>query len=171
MQLLNDICNETGLSIDDARMCLMDIREDWGVTDTVTDSEAQLIRQSTNAALPGSSGEIIPVPDMPIQDQQALVNNVAQVLGQDLVLSVQERIQIASAVDQITNQVILTNREASIRNLGQEIAAQDEQIKAEYAQVITTLQGLIQPTPEAPKRTGMDEFNKAIANIQKKLTR
>mgnify|MGYP001791484794 CR=1 FL=1 len=174
---ITEATTKLNMTEDDLRMSLMGVRDDWDSCQEINDSEYQLISQSVGAtALPPSdestdSAEIQPVADMPIEKQQTLIDNVSQILGQELILSVQERIQIASAVDEITNQVILTNRETSIRNLGQEIAAQDEQIKAEYAQVIVTLQGLIKPTPEAPKRTGMDEFNNAIANIQKKLSR
>lgn len=173
--LIQEAATALNLTSDDLRMSLVGVRDDWDTCQEITDAEYQLIGKGVQAALPESNGngraEITPVEGMGIEKQRTLVSNVAQLLGQELILSIEERIQIATAIDEITNQVILTNREASIRDLSQKIAQQDEAVKAEYIQVINTLQSLIKPEAEAPKRTGMDDFNKSIADIQKKLKR
>ena len=155
MQLLNDICNETGLTIDDARIVLMDVRPDWETTDSVTDGEASLIRQTTTAALHQlaetyDSTEIQPVADMPIEKQKTLLDNASQILGHQLVLSVQRRIEMVDAIDKLTNQVILNNRETNQQQLAAQIAQQDDATKSELMQAISTLQGLIITSVEAP---------------------
>lgn len=107
MQLLFEVCREVGIGIDDARMCLMDIRPDWETTDTITTSEAELIRQSVRAALPESNGEITPVANMSIDQQEHLINNASQVLGFPLVLAAMQEIKAIDALHQVKNAVAL----------------------------------------------------------------
>ncbi|MEO0685441.1 MAG: hypothetical protein AAFV71_14635 [Cyanobacteria bacterium J06633_8] len=182
MQLLNDICNETGLTIDDARIVLMDVREDWATTDSVTDGEASLIKQATQSALPpsdestddttcGESTEIQPVTDMPIEKQQTLIDNVSQILGHQMVLSVQRRIEMVDAIDKLTNQVILSNRETNQKQLAAQILQQDNATKAQLMQAINTLQDLVNTPVEAPKPVDDSDFHSAIALVQKKIQR
>lgn len=175
MQLLNDICNETGLTIDDARIVLMDVREDWETTDSVTDGEASLIRQTTTAALPqeeetNENTEIQPVANMPIEKQEQMINNASQVLGHQMILSVRRRVEMLNAVDQLVNQVVLNNREVSQQQLAFSIAQQDNATKAELMRTIDTLQGLVNTPVEVPKVDDSD-FHNAIATVQKKMQR
>ena len=107
MQLFADICNETGLNIDDARLILINVREDWSIAEQVTDSEADLIRQSARAALPGSNGEITPVSDMDITQQQQLINNASQILNSPLVLAVSQEIKAIDTLYSIKNAIAL----------------------------------------------------------------
>ncbi|GAX46174.1 hypothetical protein NIES4075_71950 [Tolypothrix sp. NIES-4075] len=107
MQLLFEVCREIGIGIDDARMCLMDIRPDWETTDTCSTSEADLIRQSVRAALPESNGEITPVADMDLTQQEQLINNASQVLGFPLVLAAMQEIKAIDALHQVKNAIAL----------------------------------------------------------------
>jgi hypothetical protein len=107
MQLLSDICNDTGLNIEDARLILIDVRPDWETTNTITDNEAELIRQSARAALPSGNGEIAPVAGMDINHQQRLIDNASQVLGSPLVLAVMQEIKMVDALHEVKNTVIL----------------------------------------------------------------
>jgi hypothetical protein len=162
---------------DDLRMSLMGVRDDWDSCQEINDSEYQLISQSVGVtALPPSdkstdSTEIQPVADMPIEKQQTLIDNVSQILGHQMVLSVQRRIEMVDAIDKLTNQVILNNRETSQKQLAAQIAQQDDAIKAQLMQAIDTLQGLVNTPVEAPKTVDDSDFHNAIANVQKKLTR
>lgn len=174
---ITEATTKLNMTEDDLRMSLMGVRDDWDSCQEINDSEYQLISQSVGAtALPPSnestdSTEIQPVADMPIEKQQTLIDNVSQVLGQELILVAQKRVEASAVVDEIANQTILANREKSCRQLLNQLNAQNEQFEAGLLEALEGLQGMIKPTPEAPKRTGMDEFNKAIANIQKKLNR
>ncbi|MBW4571188.1 MAG: hypothetical protein KME31_25190 [Tolypothrix carrinoi HA7290-LM1] len=107
MQLLFEVCQELGIAIDDARMCLMDIRPDWETTDTCSTSEADLIRQSVRAALPESNGEITPVADMDLTQQEQLINNASQVLGFPLVLAAMQEIKAIDTLHQVKNAIAL----------------------------------------------------------------
>lgn len=176
MQLLNDICNETGLTIDDARIVLMDVREDWETTDSVTDGEASLIRQTTTAALHQASEtydstEIQPVADMPIEKQEQMIDNASQVLGHQMILSVRRRIEMLNAVDQLVNQVVLNNREVSQQQLAAAIAQQDNATKAELMRTIDTLKGLVNTPVEVAQASDDSDFQNAIATVQKKMQR
>lgn len=176
MQLLNDICNETGLTIDDARIVLMDVREDWETTDSVTDGEASLIRQTTTAALHQASEtydstEIQPVADMPIEKQEQMIDNASQVLVHQMILSVQRRIEMLNAVDQLVNQVVLNNREVSQQQLAAAIAQQDNATKAELMRTIDTLSCLVNTPVEVAQAPDDSDFQNAIATVQKKMQR
>lgn len=107
MQSLTHICNETGLNIDDARLILIEVRKDWAIAEQVTDSEADLIRQSVHAALPESNGSITPVADMSIEQQERLIDNASQVLGFPLVLAAMQEIKAIDSLEQVKNAIAL----------------------------------------------------------------
>ncbi|MEC4817837.1 MAG: hypothetical protein SAK29_31875 [Scytonema sp. PMC 1069.18] len=109
MQLLTDICKETGLSVDDARLILLGVLPEWETCTEVDDHHANMIRQSVQAALPEGNGEIIPVTGMDINHQQQLIDNASQVLGMPLVLAASQEIRMAIALEEVKNAVILAS--------------------------------------------------------------
>ena len=135
---ISDATTKLNMNEDDLRMSLMGVRDDWDICQEISDSEYQLISQSVGAtALPpsdestddttcGESTEIQPVADMPIEKQQTLIDNVSQILGHQMVLSVQRRIEMVDAIDKLTNQVILSNRETNQKHLAAQIVQQDD---------------------------------------------
>lgn len=169
MVTIVDICSQTNLSSDDVRLILSDIREDWEYTETVTPSEADLIKQSARAALSDSSTEITPVADMPLEKQNALINNASQVLGQQLIFGVQQRVEMADAVDKLTNQIILNNRLINQQDLAAQMAMQDESVKAEFMQAINTLQKLVNAPVEAPNNSDKTDFDEAVNKVQQSI--
>ncbi|MEM7590340.1 MAG: hypothetical protein AAF383_02245 [Cyanobacteria bacterium P01_A01_bin.83] len=174
---ISDAVKSLNLSEDDVRMTLVGVRDDWDSCQEISDSEYQLISQSVGAtALPPSdestdSTEIQPVADMPIEKQQTLLDNASQILGHQMVLSVQRRIEMVDAIDKLTNQVILNNRETNQQQLAAQIAQQDEQTKAQLMQALNTLQDLVNTPVEAPKAVDDSDFHSAIALVQKKMQR
>jgi hypothetical protein len=181
---ISDAVKSLNLSEDDVRMTLVGVRDDWDICQEISEEEYQLISQSVGAtALPPSDEstditEIQPVTDMPIEKQQTLIDNVSQILGHQMVLSVQRRIEMVDAIDKLTNQVILSNRETNQKHLAAQIAQQDDATKAELMQAINTLQGLVNTPVEMPQRSEMSDFNNAIreasrsiASVQKKMQR
>ncbi|GEM_PF-5967129 len=174
---ISEATTKLNMTEDDLRMSLMGVRDDWDSCQEISDSEYQLISQSVGAtALPPSdestdSTEIQPVADMPIEKQQTLIDNVSQILGYQMVLSVQRRIEMVDAIDKLTNQVILNNRETNQKQLAALIAQQDDATKAELLQAINTLQGLVNTPVEIPQQSNMSDFHNAIANVQKKIQR
>ncbi|MEM6399479.1 MAG: hypothetical protein AAF757_04500 [Cyanobacteria bacterium P01_D01_bin.116] len=181
---ISDAVKSLNLSEDDVRMTLVGVRDDWDSCQEISEEEYQLISQSVSAtALPPSdestdNTEIQPVADMPIEKQQTLIDNVSQILGHQMVLSVQRRIEMVDAIDKLTNQVILSNRETNQKHLAAQIAQQDDATKAELMQAINTLQGLVNTPVEMPQRSEMSDFNNAIreasrsiASVQKKMQR
>ena len=181
---ISDAVKSLNLSEDDVRMTLVGVRDDWDSCKEISEEEYQLISQSVGAtALPPSDEstditEIQPVTDMPIEKQQTLIDNVSQILGHQMVLSVQRRIEMVDAIDKLTNQVILSNRETNQKHLAAQIAQQDDATKAELMQAINTLQGLVNTPVEMPQRSEMSDFNNAIrevsrsiASVQKKMQR
>lgn len=164
-----DICQETNLSSDDVRLILSDIREDWENTQTVTDAEADLIRQSARAALSEGSTEITPVADMPLDKQNSLINNASQVLGQQLIFGIEQRVEMALAVDKLTNQIILNNRLINQQDLAAQMAIQDESVKAEFMQAINTLQRLVNTPSEVPKNSDIKDFSEAVNRVEQSI--
>lgn len=176
---ISDAAKILNLSEDDVRMTLVGVRDDWDECQEINDSEYQLISQSVGAAaLPkaadevktSANTEIQPVADMPIEKQQTLLDNASQILGHQMVLSVQRRIEMINAVDQLVNQVVLNNREVSQQQLAFSIAQQDNATKAELMRTIDTLQGLVNTPVEVPKVDDSD-FHNAITTVQKKMQR
>ena len=144
MQLLFEVCREVGIGIDDARMCLMDIRPDWETTDTCSTSEADLIRQSVRAALPESNGEITPVTDMDITQQQQLINNASQVLNSPLVLAIAQEIKAIDTLHQIKNAITLNVIDCRQAELDAAIKERSESRQQAYLTAITDLANQMQ---------------------------
>ena len=176
---ISEAVKSLNLTEDDVRMTLVGVRDDWDSCQEISEEEFQLISQSVVAsALPPTTDEntaptnteIQPVADMPIEKQKTLLDNASQILGHQLVLSVQRRIEMVDAIDKLTNQVILNNRETNQQQLAAQIAQQDDATKSELMQAISTLQGLINTSVEVPKVDDSD-FQNSIASVQKKLTR
>lgn len=177
---ISEAITTLNMTEDDLRMSLMGVRDDWDSCQEINDSEYQLISQSVGAAaaLPPSdettdSTEIQPVADMPIEKQETLLENASQILGHQMVLSVQRRVEMLNAVDKLVNQVVLTNREANQRQLAAQVAQRDEETKVELLRTINTLQGLVGTTNdvEVPQSFDDSDFHSAIANFQKKPQR
>ena len=176
---ISEAVKSLNLTEDDVRMTLVGVRDDWDNCQEISEEEFQLISQSVVASgLPPATGEstapanteIQPVADMPIEKQKTLLDNASQILGHQLVLSVQRRIEMVDAIDKLTNQVILYIRETNQQQLAAQIAQQDDATKSELMQAISTLQSLINTSVEVPKVDDSD-FQNSIASVQKKLTR
>jgi hypothetical protein len=144
MQLLFEVCREIGIGIDDARMCLMDIRPDWETTDTCSTSEADLIRQSVHAALPESSGEITPVADMDITQQEQLISNASQVLNFPLVLAAMQEIKAIDTLHSIKNAIALNTIDRRQAELDAAIRDRSQVRQQAYVTAITDLANQMQ---------------------------
>lgn len=144
MQSLTQICNETGLTLDDARLILINIREDWATTEQVTDSEAELIKQSAHAALPGSNGEIAPVADMDLTQQEQLINNASQVLNSPLVLAIAQEIKAIDTLHQVKNAIALNVIDVRQAELDAAIQHRSESRQQAYVTAITDLASQMQ---------------------------
>ncbi|MEM7578289.1 MAG: hypothetical protein AAF316_00295 [Cyanobacteria bacterium P01_A01_bin.80] len=161
---------QTGLNEDEIRMILMEVREDWETTETVTQSEADLIIQSTKAALPGSDDTgITPVNNLPVQQQQAIVNAASQVLGEDLILALDEKVQIFDAAERLTNEIILNNIEHNRRTLTNTIKQDNQQLRVSILNGLQQLSGQAKELPEIIEHTGLQHFNTELEKIQKKI--
>jgi len=144
MQLLFEVCQELEIGLDDARMCLMDIRADWETTDTCSTSEADLIRQSVRAALPESSGEITPVADMSIDQQERLIDNASQVLGFPLVLAAMQEIKAIDTLHQVKNAIALNTIDRRQAELDAAIRDRSQVRQQAYVTAITDLANQMQ---------------------------
>lgn len=144
MQLLIDICNQTGLTVDDVRLILADIRPDWAIAEQVTDSEAELIKQSAYAALPESSGEITPVADMDITQQEQLISNASQVLNFPLVLAAMQEIKAIDTLHSIKNAIALNTIDRRQAELDAAIRDRSRIRQQAYVTAITDLANQMQ---------------------------
>lgn len=172
MQLLFEVCREIGIEIDDARMCLMDIRPDWETTDTCSTSEADLIRQSVCAALPESSGEITPVADMSIDQQERLIDNASQVLGFPLVLAAIQEIKAIDTLHQVKNAIALNTIDRRQAELDTAIREQSEARQKAYETAIQDLASQMQkPVSVAEEmladiKAGNDRLDAILAKVR-----
>ncbi|MGI2909674.1 hypothetical protein [Tolypothrix sp. VBCCA 56010] len=144
MQLLTHICNETGLTLDDARLILINVREDWSSTQTITDSEADLIRQSARATLPESNGNITPVAGMSIDQQEQLIDNASQVLGLPLVLAAMQEIKAVDTLEQVKNAIILNSIDRRQGELDAAIKGRSQSRQQAYLTAIEDLASQMQ---------------------------
>lgn len=167
MQSLTHICNETGLNIDDARLILINIREDWAITEQVTDGEAELIKQSTRAALPESNGEITPVADMSIDQQERLIDNASQVLGFPLVLAAMQEIKAIDTLEQVKNAIALNVIDKRQAELDLAIKERSEARQQAYITAITDLANQMQKPVEvvAEMKSNIDATNAQLAAL------
>lgn len=139
MYFISDISTELRLSIDEIRMILMDIRPDWESCASINDAEYALIKQSAQAALPSGNASIIPVPldQMPLDQQQQLVNNASQVLGFPLAIAVLQEIKMVEALQTAKNHAVLSVIRAKREELNQEL---DRQAETDQQAFVTTIQ-------------------------------
>ena len=167
MQSLTHICKETGLNIDDARLILINIREDWATTEQVTDSEASLIKESTRAALPGGSGQITPVADMGIDQQERLIDNASQVLGFPLVLAAMQEIKAIDTLEQVKNAIALNTIDRRQAELDEAIKQRSEARQQAYVTAITDLANQMQKPVEvvAEMKSNIDTTNAQLAAL------
>ena len=169
MRSITDVCSVTGLSLDDVRCLLMDVRADWATTETVSDSEYSLILQSVqniNAALP-EGRQIVPVPleQMPLDQQQRLVDNASQVLGFPLALAAVQELRMVEALQTAKNQAILGIVEQKRTELNQFLHLQSQ---ADQTAFITALHSIAGVCPKKKADgTSLAMTDEAIAtNLQ-----
>ena len=126
MYSISDLSTETRLSVEEIRMILMDVRQDWETCTTVTAAEYDLIKQSAQAALPESQNTAItPVnPEtMPLEQQEKLVNNAGQVLGFPLAIAVMQEIRMVEALQTTKNLALLNVIKTKRDEFNQEVSA------------------------------------------------
>lgn len=146
MHSINDVCNGTGLTLDDIRCLLMDVRADWATTETVSDSEYSLILQSVqniNAALP-EGRQIVPVPleQMSLDQQQRLVDNASQILGFPLALAAIQEIKMVEALQSAKNQAILGIVEQKRSELNQFLHLQSQADQTAFITALHSIAGV-----------------------------
>jgi hypothetical protein len=167
MQSLTHICNETGLNLDDARLILINVREDWAIAEEVTDGEANLIKQSTYAALPESNGSITPVAGMSIDQQERLIDNASQVLGFPLVLSALQEIKALDTLEQVKNAIALNVIDKRQAELDAAIKERSEARQQAYVTAISDLANQMQKPVEvvAEMKSNIDATNARLAAL------
>ena len=167
MQSLTHICNQTGLNIDDARLILINVREDWSSAEQITDGEADLIRQSVRAALPESNGSITPVADMSIDQQERLIDNASQVLGFPLVLAAMQEIKAIDTLHQVKNAIALNTIDRRQAELDAAIKQRSEARQQAYVTAITDLANQMQKPVEvvAEMKSNIDATNAQLAAL------
>ena len=146
MPSIIDVCKETGLSIDDIQCLLMDVRADWATTETVSDSEYNLILQSVenvNSALP-EGRQIIPAPleQMPLAQQQRLVENASQILGFPLALAAIQELKMVEALQSAKNQAILGIIEQKRSELNQFLHLQSQADQTAFITALHSIAGI-----------------------------
>jgi hypothetical protein len=159
MRSIIDVCNEIGLSIEDARLILIDVRPDWESTDTITDAEYALIKQSVTASLPEGSADITPVsPDqMSLQQQQQLVDNASQVLGFPLAIATIQELKMVEALQAAKNQAILGIVEQKRFELNQVLHLQSQADQVAFINALYSIAGV------CPKKK-VDGTSEAMTN-------
>jgi len=120
------------------------VREDWAIAEEVTDSEADLIRQSVRAALPESNGEITPVADMDLTQQEQLINNASQVLGFPLFLAAMQEIKAIDTLHQVKNAIALNTIDRRQAELDAAIRDRSQVRQQAYVTAITDLANQMQ---------------------------
>ncbi|MDF5726624.1 MAG: hypothetical protein PUP92_00955 [Rhizonema sp. PD38] len=146
MHSITDVCNEAGLSLDDIRCLLMDVRADWATTETVSDSEHSLILQSVqniNAALP-EGRQIVPAPleQMPLDQQQRLVDNASQVFGFPLAIAALQEIKMVEALQIAKNQAIQGIVEQKRTELNQYLHLQSQADQTAFITALHSIAGV-----------------------------
>ena len=146
MYSINDASESTGLKVDEIRLILADVRGDWDTCKEITEAEFALIQQSVqtvNAALP-SGREIVPVPveQMPLQQQQQLVDNASQVLGFPLALAAIQEIKMVEALQAAKNQAILGIMEQKRSELNQFLHLQSQADQTAFITALHSIAGV-----------------------------
>ncbi len=146
MYSVNEVSNELNLSVDEIRMILMDVRPDWESCDRINDAEYVLIKQSAQAALPSGNTAITPVSpeQMPLEQQEQLVNNASQVLGFPLAIAVMQEIRMVEALQTAKNHAVLSVIRAKREELTQEL---DKQAETDQQAFIATIQQIADSIP------------------------
>jgi hypothetical protein len=175
MYSINDVSNELNLSVDEIKMVLMDTRPDWESCTSINDAEYALIKQSVQAALPSGYGTITPVPldQMPLDQQERLVDNASQVLGFPLAIAILQEIKMVEALQTAKNHAVLSVIRAKREELNQEL---DKQAETDQQAFVATIQqiadamvvpNMVGTTQKMQKQT--DTTNSQIAALLKDI--
>ena len=166
---LVEICQETGIDLEDARLIFIDSRPDWNQMDEVSEAEAELVRRSVKSKLPESDNKIEPVNGLTLSEQQQLIDNASQVLGIPLVLAVQQEIRTVEAVEDVKNALILNvldRKQAELDAVIQQRSNNRQQTYISYLQQMAD--ALQQSTDVATEMTqNIERENEQIAAILK----
>jgi len=174
MYFINEVSNELNLSIDEIRMILMDVRPDWESCTSINDAEYALIKQSAQATLPSGNTAITPVsPDqMPLDQQEKLVNNASQVLGFPLAIAVLQEIRLVEALQTAKNHAVLSVIRAKREELNQELDKQSETDQQAFVAVIQEIADSIPVTSfvtTQKMQKQADSTNSQIADLLKNI--
>ncbi len=165
MILINDVCANTGLNVDEVRMILSDTRNDWDSCQEITDAEFSLIQQSVktvNSALPeGSAIAPLNPEEMALPLQQKLVENASKILGFQLSLQIMQEVKMVDALTSAKNQAILAITEQKRRELNNALHLQSEVDQQAFVGAMHQLLGV------CPKKLADDTAEKMQASAQK----
>lgn len=171
---INDVIRESGLSIDDIRLILMENRPDWEICTEITAAERDIILGASKAKLTGAT-TITPVnpSEMSLNDQQKMIETASQVLNTKLMLALAEEIAILDAVEVAKNQIILSNRQARQLELAQVINQDWKEAKTKLLDGLKSLSDYVLPQVEVEDSgvNAFDEITRIQAELGKKIVR
>ncbi|MEM7713260.1 MAG: hypothetical protein AAF349_06705 [Cyanobacteria bacterium P01_A01_bin.68] len=100
------LAQQLSVSVEDIRIALAEVRDDFADCEEITAEEAKVIRSSFNSALAGAS-EVALESGMEVSQQKQIISSVSQITGQPLFLAIEQELNTVAAVQDVKNALIL----------------------------------------------------------------
>lgn len=100
------LAQQLNVSVEDVRIALAEVRDDFADCSEITAEEAKVVRSSFNSALTGAS-EVPLESSMEVSQQKQIINSVSQLTGQPLFLAIEQELNTVAAVADVKNALIL----------------------------------------------------------------
>ncbi|MEO0839072.1 MAG: hypothetical protein AAFS12_00195 [Cyanobacteria bacterium J06632_19] len=132
------LAQQLNVSVEDVRIALAEVRDDFADCEEITAEEAKVVRSSFKSALAGSS-EVPLESSMELADQKQIINSVSQITGQPLFLAIEQELNTVAAVADVKNALILNVLDNKQSELDQAIR---QRAKQRQDDCYTALKGL-----------------------------
>lgn len=165
--LIKILCDELGISEDEARLILADTRADFADCETITNEEARLIRDSQRASLPGGNGEVPQTNGIELSQQKQIIRNASQVFGVPLFLSIEQEINTIASIEDVKNHLILNTLDQKQSELDEAIRQRASVRQEQYYNAVKDLAGKLQQPISVVEemQSDIDEQNAQLADL------
>ncbi|SRR5579883_103594 len=165
---ISNVAEEFDKSVDDIRVLFLEVRTDWDTFKYLTQAEYEFVAKTFKGA---ANNQLAITPsnpaEIPLDVQEKIVLSASQILGQKLTLSIEREIQLNDALQELKNQVIISNTINSQRALAQNLEQIRHGVEGEYLSAISSLANKLAPQVEVDPNS--DDPLAEVAKLKQEL--
>lgn len=160
------LAQQLNVSVEDVRIALAEVRDDFADCSEITPEEARTVRNSFKSALSGSN-EVPLEAGIELHQQKQIVNSVSQITGKPLFLAIEQELNTVAAVQDVKNALILNILENKQSELDQAIQQRAKQRTDGYYTALKDLADSLQKPVDVVEDMTNDiqQQNQQIADL------